>query len=116
MCTFCCEHVSHTYIARPSCLECVAKLLAILYCRSKFKGSTLLQDVRSYIQQNRPELRNQDYSLVSLHLGREFSANDLQSSLADLGVQSQTSLRLRNKEAQLGEPLTSARPLLLTLL
>lgn len=80
--------------------------LVPLCCRGSFNGSTLLQEVHSYVQQNRPELHNQDYSIVSLHLGREFSADDLISSLADLGVQSQTSLRLRNKEPQTGETST----------
>ena len=65
--------------------------------------------MRSYIQQNRPELHNQDYSIVSLHLGREFSAGDLKSSLTELGVQSQTSLRLRSKESQTGETFKNVR-------
>lgn len=71
--------------------------------RASFKGSSLLQDVRSHIQQTRPDLNNQDYSIVSLHLGREFAAADSSSSLADLGVQSQTSLRLRSQQPHTGE-------------
>lgn len=79
-----------------------------LLCRASFKGSSLLQDVRSHILQTRPDLNRQSYSIVSLHLGREFSAADLSSSLADLGVQSQTSLRLRSQQPYTGQTLLAA--------
>ncbi len=40
---------------------------------------------------------------MSLHLGKEFSETDVTKSLAELGVQSQTSLRLRRHKASAGK-------------
>ena len=80
----------------------VTVCLWVLY-RASFKGSTSLQEVCSYVNQQRPSGKSNGYRVVSLHLGKEFSQTDLSSSLAELGVQSQTSLRLRNKQASAGQ-------------
>lgn len=66
--------------------------------RSRFKGSTTLLEVLQYVSQQMPEASSSSYSIVSLHLGKEFADADQQKSLAELGVPSLTSLRLRYKQ------------------
>lgn len=46
--------------------------------------------------------RSRDCQIVCLHPPKEFSVSDLARSLAELGVQSQTSLRLRHTQASAG--------------
>lgn len=70
--------------------------------RGSFKGSTALKEVCSHVDQQVASVSGQDYRLVSLHPAKEFSDSDMTKSLAELGVQSQTSLRMRQKQISTG--------------
>ncbi|KAL0050943.1 hypothetical protein WJX82_010740 [Trebouxia sp. C0006] len=70
--------------------------------RGSFKGATTLQEVCHYVDQQSQATLSRDCQLVSLHPPKEFSVSDLTRSLAELGVQSQTSLRLRHTQASAG--------------
>lgn len=70
--------------------------------RGSFKGATALKEVCSYIDQQVASVSGQDYRLVSLHPAKEFSDSDMTKSLAELGLQSQTSLRIRHKQVSTG--------------
>ncbi|DBB04921.1 TPA: hypothetical protein ACH3X3_010203 [Trebouxia sp. C0006] len=71
--------------------------------RGSFKGATTLQEVCHYVDQQSQATLSRDCQLVSLHPPKEFSVSDLTRSLAELGVQSQTSLRLRHTQASAGK-------------
>ncbi|DBA79703.1 hypothetical protein WJX77_009871 [Trebouxia sp. C0004] len=86
--------------------------------RGSFKGATTLQEVCHYVDQQSPGTCSRDCQLVSLHPPKEFSVSDLARSLAELGVQSQTSLRLRHTQASPGSrvgPIAQLMQLLRTL-
>ena len=71
--------------------------------RSKFKGCTTLLEAFQHVSQQMPKASSSSYSIVSLHLGKEFADADQHKSLAELGVPSLTSLRLRYKQNTPGE-------------
>ena len=74
-----------------------------MFFRARFRGSTTLLEVFQHVSQQMPEASSSSYSIVSLHLGKEFADADQHKSLAELGVPSLTSLRLRYKQNTPGE-------------
>ncbi|KAL0025857.1 hypothetical protein WJX79_007375 [Trebouxia sp. C0005] len=70
--------------------------------RGSFKGANTLQEVCHFVDQQSQATRSRDCQIVCLHPPKEFSVSDLARSLAELGVQSQTSLRLRHTQASAG--------------
>ena len=71
--------------------------------RSSFTGSTTLHEIYQYLRQQKPEANSSSYSIVSLHLGKEFADADQQRTLTELGVQSLTSLRLHYRQSPSGQ-------------
>lgn len=79
-------------------------------CRTVHKGSTLLQEACSAIEGQMSDSISSGYKLVSLHLGREFSQEDMSKSLNELGVPSMTSLRLHKSQQSGGKRQRASVP------